>query len=131
MINKILVVEDSSSWRKFHLTALHSIFSSNFNITMASSAKEGYDAVLQNINEPFDLIITDLQMEFDFEPDLAGEWLVKQIKTHKEYSNTKIIIISAMFNITTIARKSDVEFIRKSDLARDVSCLRNLINKYK
>ena len=33
--------------------------------------------------ERIDIIITDLQMENDFEPKYAGEWFIEQIKTFK------------------------------------------------
>ena len=73
-----------------------------------------YDLVMENNETPFDIIITDLQMEPDFEPDYAGEWLVKQIKTFKNYSMTKIVIISATFNIRHIAEILGVECLPKS-----------------
>lgn len=131
MEKKILIIDDSASWRKFHFASLNSILSGDFNITLASSAREGYDIVHQNVNAPFDLILCDLQMEMDFEPEMAGEWLVRQIKAIKEYYNSKIIMISAMYNINAIAQKFGVDYLRKSDLARDILPLKLMIDSYK
>ena len=54
-----------------------------------------------------------MQMESDFLPLYAGEWFIKQIKTYKEYSNTKIIIASAAPDIKRIAEKYNVDYIPK------------------
>ena len=54
-------------------------------------------------------------MESDFLPYLAGEWLVKQIKTYdKYYKNTKIVIVSATPSIELIAKRNDVLYIPKT-----------------
>ena len=53
-------------------------------------------------------------MESDFEPKFAGEWFVEQIKTFKNYLNTKVVIISASYNIKTIAESLGVESISKT-----------------
>ena len=113
-MKKILIVDDMQGWRKYHSEVLKSICDSECNITTAESAKEGYDRLLENNDEPFDLIITDLQMESDFEPKYAGEWFVEQIKTLKNYYKTKIVIISATYNINLIAENLGVFYIRKS-----------------
>lgn len=120
MKKNILIVDDSASWRKFHAASINTIGPNTYNCTIAGSAQEGLEIALQHKKAPFDMIITDLQMEPDFEPDLAGEWFVKQIKTIKEYDNTKIIIVSAMFNIETIAKQLDVNYLRKSTLAANI-----------
>ena len=120
MKKKILIVDDSASWRKFHLASLNTIKPNSFEYTIAESAREAFEIVLKNKETPFDLVISDLQMESDYEPDLAGEWLVKNIKTLKEYSEKKIIIISAMYNIESIAKELDVDYLRKSTLASNL-----------
>ena len=53
-------------------------------------------------------------MENDFEPKYAGEWFVEQIKTFHSYISTKIVIISAAYNINYIAENLGVSYIRKS-----------------
>ena len=59
------------------------------------------------------MIITDLQMELDFEPDYAGEWLVKQIKETEKNAKTPVIIVSATYNIGFIAEKLGVRYLSK------------------
>lgn len=110
---KILVVDDIRGWREYHKAIVRKLFP-EAEILEAESARNGYDLVMENNENPFDIIITDLQMEQDFEPDYAGEWLVKQIKTFKNYSKTRIVIISATFNIHHIADILGVECIPKT-----------------
>ncbi len=116
---KILVVDDSPNWVKYHTFALNELFKENVQITQAYSAKEGVEKLLDNIDNPFDVILTDMQMEPDFLPLFAGEWFIKQIQYFKEYKNTKIWIISAAENIKFIAEKYGVSFIRKSSCHQD------------
>lgn len=120
MKKNILIVDDSASWRKFHEAALNTISPDCYNSTFACSAREGIDVVNSNKETPFDIIISDLQMESDFEPDTAGEWFVKQIQTINEYKNSKIILISAMYNIEHIAKNLNVEYLKKSTLVTSI-----------
>ena len=113
-MKRILIVDDIQGWRDYHSSILTELFENNCEITTCSSAKEGYDTVMENNNTPFDIIITDLQMESNFEPKYAGEWLVEQIKTFNNYYKTKIIIISATYNIKNIADNLGVLYLRKS-----------------
>ena len=110
---KILVTDDSSGWIEYHVNALRQILPAGCEIDMAKSAKEGLDKITLNIDSPYDVIFTDMQMESDFLPMYAGEWFVKQIKTYKEYNNSRIIIISAAPNIKRIAEKYNVEYLPK------------------
>lgn len=112
-MKKILIVDDVLGWQNYHKEILAELFDNAVFFT-ASSAKEAYDIIMQNSDDPFDIIITDLHMEADFEPKYAGEWLVEQIKTFKRYFNTKIVISSAAYNIRTIAENYCVECIPKS-----------------
>ena len=115
---KILIVDDSTSWREFHKNAIEEIFIEleieEYEIELASSARQGYDCLMYNNESPYNLIVTDLQMEEDFEPKYAGEWFVEQIKTFRSYISTKIVIISAAYNINYIAENLGVSYIRKS-----------------
>ncbi len=117
MNKRILVVDDSASWRRFHIGSIQTYFPNTFETYQADCAHEGLKVVEDNKDKPFDIIISDLQMELNYEPDTAGEWLVKQIKFLPEYKNTKIIIISAMFNIEQLAKELNVEYLKKSTLA--------------
>lgn len=111
---KILIVDDSLGWRNFNKEALENIFGEkNVDITLADSAKDGYDKLLYAEKSPFDLIMTDLQMESDFAPMIAGEWFVRQVKNFQKYKNAKIIIVSAMYNIEMTAELLNVDFISK------------------
>ena len=120
MTQKILVVDDSRGWLNYHVAALEQIYGEKFTIETAISAREGYDMIYNNIAEPYSLIISDLQMEHDFEPLHAGEWFVEQVKKLNEYKNTPIIIISATYNIKTIAEILQVNYLSKSIAARDL-----------
>jgi len=112
-VKKILIVDDVRSWREYHRIILKELLG-EFELYQADSAKSAYDLLMEHNETPFDIIITDLQMESDFEPLYAGEWLVKQIKTFKNYSKTRVVISSATYNIRTIAENSGVECIPKS-----------------
>ena len=119
---KILIVDDSSRWIMHHESVLREIFENKIAIDTADCAKRGVEKLTLSIDEPYDVIFTDMQMESDFLPLYAGEWFIKQIKFFKEYKNTKIIIISAASNIKYIAEKYGVDYIPK------YSC--NDINSY-
>lgn len=121
-MKKILIVDDIKGWRDFHYQVISDLFE-DYEILTAESARDAYNLVMENNEKPFDIIITDMQMENDFEPKYAGEWLIEQIKTFKNYSKTKIIIISATYNIQQIAEFYNVNYIRKSTA-------RNFISSY-
>lgn len=110
---KILIVDDSEKWVWFHKTAIQEIFNNNVIIETANSASQGVDRITASLDEPFDYILTDMQMESDYLPLYAGEWFIKQIRFFKEYKNTNIIIISATGNIARIAEKYSVDYIPK------------------
>ena len=109
---KILIVDDVKGWINYHSYIMNGLFE-NAEIQTAESAREGFDKLLENNESPFDIIITDMQMESDFEPKYAGEWFIEQIKTFKNYKNTRIVIISAAYNIPAIAENYGVDYIRK------------------
>lgn len=110
---KILIVDDSQKWVEWHKSAVTDILRDNVKIVTANSAREGVEKLTAAIDEPFDVIFTDMQMEPDFLPLYAGEWFIKQIKFFKEYKNSKIIIISAASNIRQIAETYNAEYIPK------------------
>lgn len=113
-MKRILIVDDVEGWRNYHSQIVRTLFNDDCEIITADSAGAGYDKLLENNNNPFDIILTDLQMESDFEPKYAGEWFVEQIKAFKSYYRTKIVIISATYNINIIADNLGVSYIRKS-----------------
>lgn len=114
-MKKILVVDDFQGWVRHHTSNIKYILKDDVEIKYANSAKKADSILSANIDEPFDIIFTDLQMETDFLPLYAGEWLVKQIQFYPEYKNTKIVIISATNNIAHIASKYGVDYIPKRE----------------
>lgn len=117
---KILIVDDSRGWIEYHLKALREIYGSEYVLETADSARAGYDMVYNNLKPPYSLVISDLQMEMSFEPLHAGEWFIEQVKKLKQYNNTPIIIVSAAYNIRSIAQKLEVDCLPKPTAASDL-----------
>ena len=113
-MKKILIVDDITGWIEFHTTVIHELFGNEIITDKAICATEAYNKLLENANSPYDIILTDLQMEDDYAPKLAGEWLVEQIKLLPKYYNTKIVIISASYNARMIADSLGVFCIPKT-----------------
>lgn len=111
-MKKILIVDDSQKWIDYHTIAIQEL-SKDFKIETANSAQNAFSKITANIDNPFDIILTDMQMEIDFLPFYAGEWLIKEIQMLKQYKNTQIFIISATNNIKQIAEKYNVKYIPK------------------
>lgn len=118
---KILIVDDMPAWREFHKNALEEIFiEQNCEIHTAICARNALEKLYENAQEPYNLIVTDLQMEDDFAPKYAGEWLVEQIQNLKTYKNSRIIVSSGTFNIKYIAENLGVEYIPKRTACTDI-----------
>lgn len=113
-MKRILIVDDVSGWVRFHEQNIRHLNIPNIEIDTAISAREALSKLEVSIDNPYDVIFTDLQMESDFLPKYAGEWLIEQIKTFKEYNSTKIVIISASPNIRIIAERNQVLYISKT-----------------
>ena len=120
-----LVVDDSPSWIKFHVENLKALYGDEIEIDTAYNAREGYDLVYNYIDNPYDVIITDLSMEYDFAPQFAGEWLVEQIKLLKQYYKTKIVIVSGSMQIKSIAETFGVDYIPKAKIVNDRTVYQN------
>lgn len=128
-MNKILLVDDVPGWVRFHQNNIEYLNLPETEIETAYSAKDGLAHIEANIDLPYTAIFTDLQMESDFLPKYAGEWLVYQIKTYKEYKNSKIIIVSASPQIEHIAKQYGVEFIPKPTIRNaDSSIYKKYLN---
>ena len=128
-MTKILVVDDQLSWRTFHTNAIKKIINEDMEIDTADSANSGYTKVLENINSPYNIIITDMQMENDYEPKMAGEWFIEQIKMLSSYYKTKIIIVSASPKIKQIAESYNVIYLPKSAAAASVDGYRKYLSQ--
>ena len=113
---RILIAEDSSEWQRFHAEQLRSYNKLNLEFDIASSARDALELAQQNINNPYDLIVSDLQMETEFLPEFAGEWFVKNLKNIKEYENTPVVLISATYNIAFIASSLGVDYLSKRSI---------------
>lgn len=113
-MKKILIVDDVPGWVRFHEQNIRHLNIPNIEIDTAISAREALSKLEVSIDNPYDVIFTDLQMESDFLPKYAGEWLIEQIKTYKEYNSTKIVIISASPNIRIIAERNQVLYLSKT-----------------
>lgn len=113
-MKKVLIVDDVSGWIRFHEHTIHQLNIPNIEIDTAISAKEALSKLEVSIDNPYDVIFTDLQMESDFLPKYAGEWFIEQIKTFKEYNSTKVVIISAAPNIKSIAERNNVLCLSKT-----------------
>lgn len=113
MNKRILIVDDTPAWRLFHIELIKQLYADTFEIDTANCAFDAFEIIKNNISNPYDLIISDLQMEMDYEPLLAGEWLVENIQKINAYNRSEIILISSMGNISYIAQKYGVKYIPK------------------
>lgn len=129
MKERILIVDDTLSWLYFHKNLIDELYNDVFEITLANSANEALNIVKKNIENPFDIIITDMQMEEDYYPKIAGEWLVENIKDIKAYYKTHIIIVSAIYNLEQIANMLNVECISKQLLVNNKLLMKFMLEK--
>lgn len=129
MDKKILVVDDSQSWLNYHRDTLTELFGDSYIIETADSGRAGYDKIYANLNPPYSLIISDLQMELDFEPLHAGEWFVERVKEMTQYRNIPIVLISATFNIKNIAESLEVNYLPKAIAARNLTAYKLAIEE--
>lgn len=126
-MKKMLIVDDSIGWVNHHMECIKTLYPDIFEIDTANSAGSANDLLYGYTENPYDIILTDMQMETDYLPLLAGEWLIEQIQLMKEYINTKIVIISASPHIKLIAEKYNVDYIPKYN-CRELKSYRLLEN---
>ena len=112
-MKKVLIVDDVPGWVRFHQNNIEYL-NLDVQIDTANSAREAVSKLEASIDAPYTTIFTDLQMESDFLPKMAGEWFVEQIKTYsKYYKDTKIVIVSASPSIKNIAERYEVLYLPK------------------
>ena len=117
---KILRVEDTPQWIKFHTNLLNNYFENNScEIDFEMSARSGFNRIIENQETRYDLIISDLEMEEITEESYAGIWFIRNILKRKECKNSKILIISASFDINYVAKELNVDFIAKYALSNN------------
>ena len=112
MIKRFLVVDDMQQWQNFHIKAIQDIFTdldADAEIITCDNATDALVCILKNIKNPFDVIISDLQMELEYEPEHAGEWLIRNTKNCVEYNNTKMMPIDIANNYISHSSKSFIE----------------------
>ena len=126
-MTKVLIVDDVKGWRDFNSNIVKMLFGDNIIINVAESATEAYKKILENNNEPYDIVITDMQMETDYAPKHAGEWLVEQIKALNKYYKTKIVMVSASANIRHIADSLGIDCIPKSTAINCISAYEEIL----
>lgn len=114
-MKRILIVDDVPGWVRFHKSCIEHLAIPEVQIDCAYCAKEAISKLETSIDMPYDVIFTDMQMESDFLPKFAGEWLIEQIQNFGDYyKNTKIVIVSAAPNIKSIAEHYGVLYLPKT-----------------
>lgn len=113
---RILIVEDSREWQRFHEELLKKYDKVQLEYDIAPSAREALELAQDSKDNPYDLIISDLQMETEFLPKFAGEWFVENIKDINEYKKIPVVIVSAAYNISFIAATLGVNYLSKRTL---------------
>ena len=115
-MKRILIAEDSREWQRFHEELLKKYDKVHVEYHIAPSARNAMELAQDSKEKPYDLIISDLQMETEFLPKFAGEWFVENIKDIDEYKKTPIVIVSAAYNISFIAAALGVNYLSKRTL---------------
>ena len=99
IVKRILIAEDTPEWQKFHSSLLKNYDKLHLDFDIASNARAALELAQKSVDNPYDLILSDLQMESDFHPLMAGEWFVKEIKNIPQYSMVPVVLVSAAYNI--------------------------------
>ncbi len=115
-VKRILIAEDSPEWQKVHSALLNKYDKFDLDFVIVPSAADAIEMLERNLENPYDMVITDLQMETDYHPQYAGEWLIHKIKSMSEYKNVPIVIVSATYNISFIAANLGVKYLSKRSL---------------
>lgn len=117
---KILIVEDSPEWIKFHISLLNTFMErDSFEINFEMTARAGFNKVVKSKNSCYDLIISDLEMENIDGESYAGSWFIRNILKRKECESSKILIISGSPDIHIVAKDLNVDFIPKYVLSNN------------
>lgn len=128
-MKKILIVDDQQAWIDFNKQAVIDVLGNDIQVDTSSSAQEAYNILLENFSTPYDCIITDMQMEEDYDPKMAGEWLIEQIKPLPPYERATIIVISASPKAKIVAETLGVDCIPKSVAVASTDAYKSLLVK--
>lgn len=129
-IKRILIAEDSYEWQKFHVQLLNAYDKSDIEFLLASSGREALEIAQKNKDNPFSLVISDMQMETEFLPQFAGEWFIKNLKDIPEYKNVPVVVISAAYNISFIAHSLGVNYLSKRSLVNNPQAYYFMLDEY-
>ncbi|MDQ6996897.1 MAG: response regulator [Mariprofundus sp.] len=83
---RILIVEDSTMVR---ITVKRTLLSVDFNVDEAKDGQIGLDMALASSGNPYDLILTDLNM-----PNLDGLSMIEQLRATDAYAETPIVMLT-------------------------------------
>ncbi len=83
---RILIVEDSTMVR---ITVKRTLASVDFNVDEAKDGQIGLDMALASSDNPYDLILTDLNM-----PNLDGLSMIQQLRATDAYAETPIVMLT-------------------------------------
>jgi two-component system chemotaxis response regulator CheY len=84
-VHRILIVEDSETMRSLMMASLENLESP----VKTAKAASGFEALRMLAREPYDLIVTDINM-----PDINGLELVWFVKRNEQYNSIPVIIVS-------------------------------------
>ena len=83
---RILIVEDSTMVR---ITVKRTLMSVDFAVDEAKDGQLGFDMAMASAENPYDLILTDLNM-----PNLDGLSMIKQLRETTAYAETPIVMLT-------------------------------------
>lgn len=129
-LKKILIAEDSTQWQKFHEELLKTYNDVQITFEIAPTAREALELAQKNKDNPYDLVISDLQMETEFLPEFAGEWFIKNVKEIQQYNNIPMVIVSAAYNISFIAHNLGVNYLSKRTLVNNPQAYYFMLDEY-
>lgn len=115
-VKRILIAEDTPEWQKFHSSLLKTYDKFQLEFDIAPDARAALELAQKSIDNPYDLILSDLQMESDFHPLMAGEWFVKEVKNIPQYSMVTVVLVTAAYNIAFIAHTLGAGYLSKRTL---------------
>jgi len=83
---RILIVEDSTMVR---ITVKRTLASVDFHVDEAKDGQIGLDMAVASSDQPYDLILTDLNM-----PNLDGLSMIQQLRATDAYAQTPIVMLT-------------------------------------
>ena len=85
VVQRILVVEDSPTMRSLIVSTLEDMD----DLVKVDEAESGFEALRLLPREPYDLIVTDINM-----PDINGLELVSFVRRDKKHAGARLLIVS-------------------------------------